>query len=54
MVEVKEKYSKTKYVPAGTLLKVNAMIYFKFKLKLQFTNNKNYSSVTANFHAGLR
>jgi len=29
-----------KYLPAGTLLKVYAMIYFTFKLQLQFRNNK--------------
>jgi hypothetical protein len=46
MVKVKEKYLKTKYMAAGILLSVNAMIYFKFKLQLKFRNNKNYSSIT--------
>jgi hypothetical protein len=38
----KEKYFKTKYMPAGIriLLNVKAMIYIKFKL--QFRNNNNY------------
>jgi len=46
---VKEKYFAAKYVPAGVLLKNNAMTYSKFKLQLQFRNNKNYSSLTVNF-----
>jgi len=30
MVEVMEKYFRTKYRPAGILLNANATIYFKF------------------------
>jgi len=44
-VTVMEKYFKTKCTPAGLLFNVNAMLYFKFKLQLQFRNNKNYSSI---------
>jgi hypothetical protein len=44
------KYFKTKCMPAGTLLNVNTMIYFKFKLQLKFRNNKNYSPTIVNFH----
>ena len=51
---MKEKYFKTKYVPAGTLLNVNFMTYVKFKLQLKFGNNKNYSSITVNFPTDLR
>ena len=54
MVQVKEKYFKTKQRPAGLLLNVNAMTYFKYKLQLKFSINKYYSSITANFHTGLR
>jgi len=32
MVEVKEEYFKTRYRPAGILVNVNAMIYFKVML----------------------
>jgi hypothetical protein len=32
---VKEKYFKTKHRPAGILVNVNAMIYFKLKLQLK-------------------
>jgi hypothetical protein len=53
MVNVKEKYFKTKYRPAGILHNVNAMTYFIFKLELKFKNNKNYSSINVNFHTGL-
>jgi len=52
-VKVKEKYFKTKHRHAGTLLNVNAMIYFKFELQLKFRNKENCSSKTANFHTGL-
>jgi hypothetical protein len=31
MVKVKAKYFKTKYRPAGILLNVNDMLYFRFK-----------------------
>ena len=31
MVKMKEKYFKTNYKPAGMLLNVNAVLYFKFK-----------------------
>jgi hypothetical protein len=50
---VREKYFKSEYVyrPAGMLVNVKAMIYFKFKFK--FRNNKNYSSTIVNFHTGL-
>jgi len=42
------KCFKTKYRP----LTVSAMICFKLKLQLNFTN-KRYTSVIANFHTGL-
>jgi len=32
----------TKHMPAGTLLNVKVMIYFKLKLQLKFRYNKNY------------
>jgi hypothetical protein len=38
---MKEKHLKTNYRSAGIILNVNATIYFKFKLQLQFINNKN-------------
>jgi len=40
MVKVKEKDSKTKYRPAGVVINVNAMIYFKLKVQLN-THNMN-------------
>ena len=46
---MKKKYFKTKYMPAGILVNVNAMTYFKFKLQLKFGNNKKYSSIIVNF-----
>jgi len=52
MVKVKEEYFKRKYRPAGILINVNAMIYFKGRLQLKF-RIKNYSSTVVNFHAGL-
>jgi len=52
MLKVKVKYVKTKYRPAGILLNVNTMIYFRLKLKLRFRSNKNYSSVAVNSRAG--
>lgn len=52
--KVKEKYFNTKYKLEVILLDVKAAVYFKFKLQLKFGNNKNYSSISANFHAGLR
>jgi len=36
MLKVKEKYFKTYYKPAGILLNVNAVLYFKFKKELKF------------------
>jgi len=51
---VKEKYFKTKYKPAGILLNVDVMIYFKFKLQLKCRNTKNYFSIIVNFHTDLR
>jgi len=50
MLEVKEKYFKTKYRPAGMLLGVNAVICFKLRLQLTFGINKNYSSIIVNFY----
>jgi hypothetical protein len=50
VVKGKEKYCKAKYRPAGKLLNVNAMSYFKLKLQLKFGNNKNDSSIITNFH----
>jgi hypothetical protein len=47
-----EKYFKTKCRSAGLLLNVNAMLYFKFKLQLKYTNNENYSSIIVTFHTG--
>jgi len=43
MAKVKENYFKTKCMPAGILLNVNvdAVICLKFKLQLEFRNNKN-------------
>jgi hypothetical protein len=38
---VKEKYFKYKYRHLDILLNVHALIYFKFKLHLKSTNNKN-------------
>ena len=54
MVKVNEKYLNTKYRPAGILLNVNAMMYFKFKVQLKFMSNRNYSSIIVNYHTGLR
>jgi hypothetical protein len=54
VVEVKEKYLKVKYRPAGILLNVNAVICFIFKLRLKFINNKNYSFVTVNFQVDAK
>jgi len=51
MVKVSEKYFKTRYRPAGILLNVNDVIYFKFKLQIKFRNN-NYSCITVNLHIG--
>jgi hypothetical protein len=48
-----EDYFKTKYRPAGILFDVNAMICFKFKLKLKVRNNNKYSSVILNLRKGL-
>jgi hypothetical protein len=42
------------YMPAGILLNVNAMIYFKFELQLKFRNNKNYYFIIVNFPTDLR
>jgi hypothetical protein len=42
MANVKAKYFKPKHRPAGILLNVKALMYFKFKLNLKFKNNKNY------------
>jgi len=53
MVKVKEEHFKTKYSPAGILLNVSTMIYFKFKLQLKFRNNKIYSSIIVSFCTGL-
>jgi hypothetical protein len=50
VVKDKEKYFKAKYRPADILLNVNTMSYFKLKLQLKFGNNKNDSSIIANFH----
>jgi len=41
MLNVKEKHFKIKDKPAGILLNVNAIIYFKFKLQLKFGSDKN-------------
>jgi hypothetical protein len=49
MLKGKEKYFKTNYRPAGTLLNVNIMIYLKFKLQLKYSD-KTYSSIIVNFH----
>ena len=54
MVKVNEIYLKTKYRTAGILVNVNAMMYFKFKVKLKFTSNRNYPSIIVNYHTGLR
>jgi hypothetical protein len=53
MVKVKEKYFKTKYRPVGVLLKCLHYDYFKLGLQLKFRENKCYSSIIVNFHAGL-
>jgi hypothetical protein len=53
MVKVKENYFKAKCIPAGILLKVNALICLKFKLQLKFRNNKDYSYIIVNFCTGL-
>jgi len=45
---------KVKYIPAGTLLNVNAVMCFKFKLRLKFINNKNYSFITVNFQVDAK
>ena len=52
VVKVKVKYIKTKYRPAGMLLNVNAVLYLRFKLKLQFRNSKNYTCVAVNSSTG--
>jgi hypothetical protein len=54
MAKVKAKYFKPKQKPAGILLNVKALMYFKFKLYVKFKNNKNYTSRIANSHIGLR
>jgi len=45
MVKVMEEHFKIKYKPAGILLNVSSVIYFKFKLQLKFRNNENYSCI---------
>ena len=39
-----------KYRPAGILVNVNTMSYFKLKLQLKFGSNKNDSSIIVNFN----
>jgi len=51
---VKEKYLKVKHSPAATLLDVNAVIGFEFKLHVKCINNKIYNFMVVNFHTGLR
>jgi hypothetical protein len=52
VVKPKDKYFKTKYRPAGILLTVNAVIFYRFKLKLKF-RNKNHFSVIVIVHTCL-
>jgi len=40
MVNVMEKYFKTKYKPAGILLNANTKMCFGLKVKLKFIHNK--------------
>jgi len=53
MAKVKENYFKTKCMLSGILLNVNAVMCLKFKLQLEFRNNKNYSYIIVNFRTGL-
>jgi len=50
LVKGKEKYCMVKYRPAGILVNVNTMSYFKLKLQLKFGSNKNDSSIIVNFN----
>jgi hypothetical protein len=51
---VKKIYINPKYRPAGILLNVKAIIYFKIKLQLKIRNNKNYFSIIVNLHTWLK
>jgi len=53
VIKVREYYLKTKCRHAVILVNVNIIICFRFKLQLQFINNKKYSFVIVNFHTGL-
>jgi hypothetical protein len=50
IIIVKEKSVMGKHRPAGLLLDVVAMIYFKFKIQLKFTNNTKLFFCILNFH----
>jgi hypothetical protein len=54
MVKVEEKYFKTKYRPAGILVNVNTVIYFKFKSQIKFRSNNNSSSIKVYLHTVLK
>jgi hypothetical protein len=50
---VKENYMKTKFRPVG-ILNLYAVIYFKFKLRFTFMNNKTYFIIIVNLLKDLQ
>jgi hypothetical protein len=52
-VKVKEKYFKIFCRPAGILLNVNSVIYFKFELKLKIEINEKLLSIIVNHFTGI-
>jgi hypothetical protein len=50
MVKVKENYFKTVCMRAGILLNVNALIFLKFKLQLEFRNTVEPLFMNASHH----
>jgi hypothetical protein len=53
VLQGKGVYCEGKYRPAGILLIGNVVINFRFKLLMEFRNNKNYSSKILNIHTGV-
>jgi hypothetical protein len=54
MITVKEKYFKLMYLPVGILLIFYGVMYFKFKLRLKFREDRNYRTMIVNWHTGLQ
>jgi len=53
VLQGKGRYCERKYKSAGILIDGNFVVYFRFKLLLEFRNNKNYSSKIVNIHTGV-